>query len=89
MKNSIKRDIFVILFSTVLAVVVLILAGADSGKEKQYMSYTVVNGDTLYSIATKLEVDNWRKWVYETCENNGIEQGGMIYPGQEILIELN
>lgn len=50
--------------------------------------YTVRQGDTLYSIAEDCGIKNWRKWVYETCEVNGIELGGVIHPGQIIVIEV-
>lgn len=50
--------------------------------------YTVRQGDTLYSIAEDYGIKNWRKWVYETCEVNGIELGGVIHPGQIITIEV-
>ena len=52
-------------------------------------TYTVQNGDTLYSIAEEYGIKNWRKWAYETCEVNGIEQGGLIYPGQIIVISTD
>lgn len=53
------------------------------------MQYTVRQGDTLYSIAAEHGIKNWRKWVYETCEVNGIEHGGEIYPGQIIIISTD
>ena len=53
---------------------------------KQMTTYTVQKGDTLYSIAEDLGIKNWRKFAYETCELNGIEQGGLIHPGQEIIV---
>ena len=53
------------------------------------IQYTVKNGDTLYSIAEEYGIKNWRKWRYETCKSNGIEQGGLIYPGQTITFEIS
>ena len=50
--------------------------------------YTVKNGDTLYSIAEEYGIKDWRKWAYEVCKNNDLKQGGLIYPGQTIMIEV-
>ena len=50
--------------------------------------YTVQSGDTLHSIAEEHGIKNWRKWAYEVCELNGIEHGGLIYPGQIITFEI-
>ena len=50
--------------------------------------YIIQQGDTLYSIAKDYGVKDWRKWAYETCEVNGIELGGLLYPGQIITIEI-
>ena len=52
-------------------------------------TYTVQNGDTLYSIAEEYGIKNWRKWSYETCKINGIEHGGLIYPVQIIVISTD
>ena len=57
--------------------------------ETVQIQYVVKNGDTLYSIAEEYGIKNWHKWRYETCKNNGIEQGGLIYPGQTITFEIS
>ena len=57
-------------------------------KKTVQIQYTVQKGDTLYSIAEDYGIKNWRKWSYEVCKINGIEQGGLIYPGQIITIEI-
>jgi LysM repeat protein len=53
-----------------------------------HTQYKVQKGDTLYSIAEDYGIKNWRKWAYETCKINGLEQGGLIYPGQIITIKI-
>ena len=57
-------------------------------KNTVQIQYTVQEGDTLYSIAEDYGIKNWRKWSYEVCQNNAIKQGGLIYPGQIITIEV-
>ena len=52
------------------------------------IQYTVKSGDTLYRIAEEHGIKKWRKWACEVCQTNGIEQGGLIYPGQIITIEV-
>ena len=83
-----KKRLIRRLFSLVLAVglTILFIMLFTSGSDKQEYTYTVKKGDTLYSIAQDLHVDNWRKFAYETCKNNGLEQGGLIYPGQIIYV---
>lgn len=73
-----------------LITVVIVFCTSFHSKEETPVrtQYTVRQGDTLYSIATEHGIKNWRKWSYETCELNGIEQGGLIYPGQIITIEV-
>ena len=73
-----------------LAIVVLFCTSFYIKEETVvHTQYTVQEGDTLYSIAEEYGIKNWRKWSYEVCKNNGIEQGGLIYPGQIITIEVS
>ena len=76
------------LFLALLLGVLFLLAFAGGRKQEpvEWTTYTVRPGDKLWDIAQELEVQNWNQWLYETCEANDIEQGGMIYPGDTILI---
>jgi LysM repeat protein len=74
------------LLAVVLMTVTLILLFTSFAKPKQTTIYTVQKGDNLYTIAEAFGIENWRKFAYETCEINGLEQGGLIFPGQDIVI---
>ena len=82
MKNEIKTI-------AALCLLVFVLVGllklAAKPQQKEWTTYTVRPGDRLWDIAQELEVQNWNKWRYETCEVNGIQQGGMIHPGDIII----
>ena len=82
-----KRFGMVLIAALLAATLFLILTTVISKPEpKQTTIYTVQHGDTLYSIAEEMGVKNWRKWSFEVCEINGLEQGGLIYPGQDIVV---
>ena len=77
------------LVSLLITIAIAFCTSFHSKEETPVLTqYTVLQGDTLYSIATEHGIKNWRKWAYEICELNGIEQGGLIYPGQIITIEV-
>lgn len=59
-----------------------------SNTEYTTMEVVVHEGDTLWSIAQKHGVDNWYKWKYETVRANDLANGGDIFEGQRILIEV-
>ena len=81
-----KKEIKIIAALCLLVLVIAVLLGfAAKPKEKEWTTYTVCPGDRLWDIATELGIQNRGKWVYETCEINGIRQGGMIYPGDIII----
>lgn len=83
-KRLIRRRLFALALAVGLAILLIMLF--TSGTEKQEYTYKVKNGDTLYSIAQDLHIDNWRKFAFETCKNNGLEEGGLIFAGQELVI---
>ena len=78
--------------ATAAAIITLAIVFCTSFHSKEetpvQMQYTVRQGDTLYSIAEERGIKNFDQWRYETCKLNGIEQGGLIYPGQIITIEV-
>ena len=76
-------------YAVVAVLITIAILFFTSFHNKEETTYTVKKGDTLYSIAAEHGVKNWRKWAYETCEINGIEQGGLIYPGQIIVISTD
>ena len=80
----------ILLVSFLITIAVVICTSFCFEKEipMQEAQYVVKNGDTLYSIAEEYGIKNWRKWAYEVCKNNDIKQGGLIYPGQIITIEI-
>ena len=85
-KQKIKNCLIV---SLLITLAILFCTSFHSKEETPVRKqYTVRQGDTLYSIAEEHGIKNCRKWAYETCETNGIEQGGLIYPGQIITIEV-
>ena len=81
-----KKDIKILI---ALCLLVFVLVGllklAAKPQQKEWTTYTVRPGDKLWDIAQELEVQNWNKWHYETCQVNGIRQGGMIHPGDIII----
>lgn len=84
-KESLIQVLMVLIF-TVLIIVLFTSLAPKEGQASEMCIYTVCPGDTLYSIAQEYNIKDWRKWAYETCQRNGIEQGGLIYPDQEIII---
>lgn len=88
MKRKKKAVSKAAIIAILITLIVLIAKMGQSAEPKKFASYTVEPGDTLYSIATEKGASDWRKWVYETCENNGIKKGASIYPGQVLIIEV-
>lgn len=84
-KRILNRCIALLFVALFIALMLLIFTGCDSEPKTEY-TYTVQKGDTLYTIAQDFEIKDWRKFAYETCVNNGLEQGGMIFPGQELAL---
>lgn len=53
-------------------------------EKKEYKTYLVKKGDTIYSIAKENNID------YETLlQLNGLDESDYIYPNQEISIPMN
>lgn len=80
-------------FALVIALAALAVSGAVFRPEPKIVevSYTVVRGQTLWSIAGKLQEEygdkrDIREIMYEAADNNGIK--GHIYPGQTIVFKM-
>ena len=85
-----KKDIKIIVALCVLLFVVSVLLGLTTkSSEKEWTTYTVRPGDKLWDIAAELGVTNWDEWRYETCEINDLKQGGLIFPGQELVVYVS
>ncbi len=84
-KEKLLENLMYFVVAIVIAAIVFLLTGCTSEPKKEH-TYTVQKGDTLYTIAQDLGIEDWRKFRYETCKNNGLEQGGLIFTGQEIVI---
>lgn len=81
-----NKFIFIALAITLAVAVIVNITEKDEPTIQR--EYVVKNGDTLYSIAAEHGINDWQKWAYEVCENNDVKQGGLIYPGQIITIEV-
>jgi LysM repeat protein len=82
-----KRNVLTVAFF--MTIVILFGANLVNKEEKTVSTqYTIRPGDTLYSIAEDYGVKNWRKWVYETRQENNITDCGALRPGQVITIEV-
>lgn len=82
-----KGNVLTIAF---LITIAILFGTSLNNKEEKTVSaqYTIRPGDTLYSIAEDYGVKNWRKWVYETRQENNITDCGTLQPGQIITIEV-
>lgn len=67
-------------------VLLMLLGMAQNAKEVCWEPYVVRPGDTLYEIAAEVNAENPEKFSYEVCKKNGIPHGGLIFPGDVILI---
>ncbi len=86
MSKEDKRICCICLLIAAVILVAVICSGLgkrqDLGKQTEY---TVRPGDTLYGIAQRYGVADWRRWSWAVCRENGIE-GYMIRPGDSIII---
>lgn len=82
-----------IFFAIVILLAAVCVSGAIFGPEPKVVEvrHTVVRGQTLWSIAGKLQEEygdkrDIREIMYEAADNNGIK--GHIYPGQTIVFKM-
>ena len=77
----------------IVIVVIALLTSSFYPQEEQIrkIDYCVKDGDTLHSICAKhiSEKHNLLETVYNTIHENGIENGGLIIPGQKITIVIH
>lgn len=55
----------------------------ENNDKKNFITYTIKEGDTLYSISDKYGVS-----IEHICSYNGIENANLIYVGQQIIIPV-
>lgn len=76
--------ICLLIAAVILAAVICSGFGAKD-KPVRRVDYVVRPGDTLYGIAQRYGVADWRRWSWAVCRENGID-GYMIRPGDSIII---
>ena len=86
-----KSEIFFIIVLILVAVIGAYFIGTN--EEEQYtgefITYTVIPGDTLWGIASGIESDaDIRKIVYTIKQDNGLNDG-IIYAWQELKLRTN
>ena len=70
----------------IAGLVLLFLGCTPEEPYREEISYTVRPGDTLWRIAQDLGVRNYDKWHYEVCQRNEIPLGGLLFPGDDLVL---
>lgn len=85
--RKVKKAVALILVILVCVFILLMLLGAVmQATDKRWEPYVVQPRDTLYDIAADVGVLNPAEFSYEVCKMNDIPYGGLIFPGEVILI---
>ncbi len=79
---------YILLALVMMLAVTIAVSGKTEDKPTVQQEYIVQNGDTLYSIASNNNINNWQEWTYNVCELNNLKFGGEIFAGQLITIEV-
>lgn len=86
-KNKFKfiRSIAILIF---LLIALLNISVAKSNEEAEIISYTVSNGETLWSIAEECKAENEdpRQYIYDIKKLNNMDNSN-IYEGQILQIK--
>ena len=78
--------------ATVLAVILalfilfMLIGAGQNAKDVCCKPYLVCSVYTLYDIAEECGTKNPANWSYDVCKKNGIPDGGLIFPGDVILV---
>ncbi len=64
--------------------------GANRSTMTKTVPYVVHDGDTVWALAEAICPDNMRlpQVVFEICQINGLQKGGLIYTGQTIELPV-
>lgn len=76
-----------LLIATVILAAVICSGFGAKDKPVRRVDYVVRPGDTLYGIAQRYGVADWRRWSWAVSRANGIE-GYILRPGDSIIIYL-
>jgi len=80
-----------IMICIMIGIILIILAICNQSKVKEegaIIEYTVKQGETLWSIACKLDLnENIQQTIYDIKEDNN-NLDSIIYPGQVILLKV-
>ncbi len=96
-KNKIKKinvKLRIISISLIILLVLIILSSiltnVRANEIVNYENYTIQSGDTLFTIANKLDLnEDLRETVYEIRKDNNIIDCGNLKIGQVIKIRTN
>lgn len=83
----VNKKRFITSFSIIIILIISIFNCVSANKVVEYQEYTVVQGDTLWSIASqnKKAGQDIREYIYELREINNMNDC-LLYPNQTIKI---
>lgn len=83
----VNKKRFITSISMIIIIIISIFNCVSANKVVEYQEYIVVQGDTLWSIASENKKDGQdiREYIYELRQLNNLEDC-VIYPNQVIKI---
>lgn len=90
-KRNVKLRTIVISLIILFILIILasILTNVKANEIVNYENYTIQSGDTLFTIANKLDLnEDLRETVYEIRKDNNISDCGNLKIGQVIKIKV-